>query len=81
MSRHWQEILQELHSETHRDGYYCRKTSLDSIVDELINEMYYAHELLAGAVPHYNQWLNNWRCTLPEAATPTIPNEPDKEER
>ena len=32
--RHWRIVLEELHNETHRDGY-GRKPNLEQIVDEL----------------------------------------------
>jgi len=43
--RRWNDILKELWSETHRDGYYCRRPSLENIVDELVEELKYANLL------------------------------------
>jgi hypothetical protein len=78
MSRHWQEILHELHDETHRDGYYCRANMLESIVDELIAEMEYAK--VVGPIGKYQgvsqkgvSQMGPVFCKLPE----TLPGDTD----
>lgn len=45
MSKHWQEILKELHDKTHQDGYFGRKYELIKIVDELVGELTYTNLL------------------------------------
>lgn len=42
-NRRWQYILDELSREVHRDGYYGRRTALENIVDELIDELKYVN--------------------------------------
>jgi hypothetical protein len=69
MTRHWQEILNELHDETHRDGYYSRANMLEQIVDELVAEMAYANVLRPTEVSYYDPSRSSQRiayCTLPK---------------
>lgn len=54
--RRWWEILNELHEEAHRDGYFGRKPNLEHIVDELLAEMEYAqvvHHEVTGLSPEH----------------------------
>ena len=41
--RRLQDIIEELVSETKRDGYFGRKQNLEQIVEELVDELKYLH--------------------------------------